>query len=59
MSVKHRHNIVRDTLYDACVRSGVSAGKEIDVGLGSDTGALRPADLLLILGIAVEMFVWT
>ena len=47
VGVKHRHNIVRDTLYDACVRSGISAGKEIDVGLGSDTGALRPADLLL------------
>ena len=27
--------------------SGVSAGKEVDIGLGSETVALRPADLLL------------
>ena len=47
VGVKHRHNIVRDTLVDVCIRSGISVGKEVDIGLGSETRALRPADLLL------------
>ncbi|GJS70528.1 hypothetical protein Tco_0703369 [Tanacetum coccineum] len=33
IGIKHRHNIVRDTLVDICYRSGISAGKEVDIGL--------------------------
>ncbi|KAL6544231.1 hypothetical protein OROGR_010728 [Orobanche gracilis] len=48
VGIKHRHNLVRDTLLDVFFRSGISAGKEVDIGLrdGSDR-SLRPADLLL------------
>ncbi|KAL6538342.1 hypothetical protein OROGR_012330 [Orobanche gracilis] len=48
VGIKHRHNIVRDTFLDVCFRSGISAGKEVDIGLrdGCDR-PLRPADLLL------------
>ena len=48
MGIKHRHNAVRDTLLDVCYRSGITARKEVNVGLtdGID-GALRPADVLL------------
>ncbi|GJR91880.1 hypothetical protein Tco_0215891 [Tanacetum coccineum] len=35
VGVEHRHNIVRDTLIDICFRSGISAGKEVDIGLSS------------------------
>ncbi|GJT36956.1 hypothetical protein Tco_0936821 [Tanacetum coccineum] len=47
IGIKHRHNVVRDTLVDICCRSGVSAGKEVDIGLdrGRDK-PLRPADML-------------
>ncbi|GJV02599.1 hypothetical protein Tco_1336168 [Tanacetum coccineum] len=44
----HRHNAVRDTLVDICFWSGISAGKEVDIGLGGGCDkALRPADMLL------------
>nr|GEX79341.1 hypothetical protein [Tanacetum cinerariifolium] len=33
IGIKHRHNVVRDTLVDICFRSGISAGKEVDIGL--------------------------
>ncbi|GKC44238.1 hypothetical protein Tco_1061960 [Tanacetum coccineum] len=33
--IKHRHNLVRDTLVDICFRLGILAGKEVDIGLGS------------------------
>nr|GEV26714.1 hypothetical protein [Tanacetum cinerariifolium] len=33
IGIKHRHNVVRDTLVDICYRSGISAGKEVDIGL--------------------------
>ncbi|GKE12715.1 hypothetical protein Tco_1416266 [Tanacetum coccineum] len=35
VSIKHRYNIVRDTLVDICFQSRISAGKEVDIGLGS------------------------
>ncbi|GJR59499.1 zinc finger, CCHC-type containing protein [Tanacetum coccineum] len=35
IGIKHRHNVVRDTLVDICLRSGISAGKEVDIGGGS------------------------
>nr|GEW24294.1 beta-myrcene synthase [Tanacetum cinerariifolium] len=33
IGIKHHHNVVRDTLVDICYRSGISAGKEVDIGL--------------------------
>ncbi|GJU20705.1 hypothetical protein Tco_1154047 [Tanacetum coccineum] len=48
IGIKHRHNVVRDTLVDICFRSGISAGKEVDIGLGGGCDKpLRPADMLL------------
>ena len=48
VGIKHRHNIVRDTLVDIYFRSGISAGKEVDIGLGGGRDKpLRPADMLL------------
>ncbi|GJR96990.1 putative reverse transcriptase domain-containing protein [Tanacetum coccineum] len=32
IGIKHRHNIVRDTLIDICYRSGILAGKEVGIG---------------------------
>ncbi|GJV27148.1 hypothetical protein Tco_1383596 [Tanacetum coccineum] len=48
IGIKHRYNVVRDTLVDICFRSGISAGKEVDIGLGRGRDKLlRPADMLL------------
>ncbi|GJR55757.1 hypothetical protein Tco_1406278 [Tanacetum coccineum] len=48
VGIKHRHNIVHDTLVDICFRSGISAGKEVDIGLGGGREKpFRPADMLL------------
>ncbi|GKB13114.1 hypothetical protein Tco_0847037 [Tanacetum coccineum] len=48
IGIKHRHNVVRDTLVDICYRSGISAGKEVDIGLdGGCDKPLRPSDMLL------------
>ncbi|GKB19002.1 hypothetical protein Tco_0852925 [Tanacetum coccineum] len=48
LGIKHRHNVVRITLVDICFRSGISAGKEVDIGLGGGCDkALRHADMLL------------
>ncbi|GKC34857.1 hypothetical protein Tco_1047241 [Tanacetum coccineum] len=48
IDIKHCHNVVRDTLVDICYRSGISAGKEVDIGLdGGRDKPLRPADILL------------
>ncbi|GKE51969.1 hypothetical protein Tco_1487125 [Tanacetum coccineum] len=48
IGIKHRHNVVHDTLLDICFRSGISAGKEVDIGLGGGRDKpLRPADMLL------------
>nr|GEY95000.1 hypothetical protein [Tanacetum cinerariifolium] len=33
IGIKHHHNVVRDTLVDICFRSGISSGKEVDIGL--------------------------
>ncbi|GJR84768.1 hypothetical protein Tco_0155553 [Tanacetum coccineum] len=35
VGIKHRHNIMHDTLVDICFWSRISAGKEVDIGLGS------------------------
>ncbi|GJX80911.1 putative reverse transcriptase domain-containing protein [Tanacetum coccineum] len=46
--IKHRHNVVCDTLVDICFRSGISVGKEVDIDLGGGCDKpLRPADMLL------------
>ncbi|GKD82399.1 hypothetical protein Tco_1349238, partial [Tanacetum coccineum] len=48
IGIKHRHNIVRDTLVDICYRFGISAGKEVDIRLdGGRDKPLRLADMLL------------
>ncbi|GKB38032.1 hypothetical protein Tco_0882974 [Tanacetum coccineum] len=48
IGIKHQHNTVRDTLIDICSPSGISAGKEVDIGLGGDGDkALHRADMLL------------
>nr|GEU66102.1 hypothetical protein [Tanacetum cinerariifolium] len=48
IGIKHRHNVVCDTLVDICYYSGISAGKEVDTGLdGGHDKQLRPADMLL------------
>ncbi|GJY70964.1 hypothetical protein Tco_0474667 [Tanacetum coccineum] len=48
IGIKHRHNIVRDTLVDICYRSGISIGKEVDIGLdGGRDKPLRLVDMLL------------
>nr|GEX04650.1 hypothetical protein [Tanacetum cinerariifolium] len=33
VAVHNNNNVVRDTLVDICYRSGISAGKELDIGL--------------------------
>nr|GEW72593.1 hypothetical protein [Tanacetum cinerariifolium] len=48
IGIKHRHNAVRDTLVDICFQSGISAGKEVDIGLGGGCDkVLLSADMLL------------
>nr|GEV41183.1 invertase inhibitor [Tanacetum cinerariifolium] len=48
IGIKHRHNVVRDTLVDICFRSGISASKEVDIGLNEGRDKpLRLADMLL------------
>ncbi|GJU13631.1 hypothetical protein Tco_1136027 [Tanacetum coccineum] len=48
IGIKHRHNVVRDTMVDICFRSGISARKEVDIGLGEGCDKpLRLADMLL------------
>ncbi|XP_074302946.1 uncharacterized protein LOC141637286 [Silene latifolia] len=48
VGVKHRHNLIRDTLLDICYRSGISVCREVDIGLVDGHGSsLHPTDLLL------------
>ncbi|GJV01714.1 hypothetical protein Tco_1335283 [Tanacetum coccineum] len=48
VGIKHRHNLVRDTIFDICFQSGILAGKEVDIELGGGRDKpLRPADMLL------------
>ncbi|GKE37762.1 hypothetical protein Tco_1461167 [Tanacetum coccineum] len=48
IGIKHRHNVMRDTLVDICFWSGISAGKEVNTGLGGGCDKpLHPADMLL------------
>ncbi|GKC51141.1 hypothetical protein Tco_1073886 [Tanacetum coccineum] len=35
IGIKHRHNVVRDTLVHICFWSGILTGKEVDIRLGS------------------------
>ncbi|GJX84309.1 hypothetical protein Tco_0335083 [Tanacetum coccineum] len=48
VGIKHRHNVVRDTLVDICYQFGISSGKEVGIALGEERDkSLRPADVLL------------
>ncbi|GJY56579.1 hypothetical protein Tco_0455694 [Tanacetum coccineum] len=48
IGIKHRHNVVCDTLVDICFWSGILVGKEVDIGLGGGCDKpLRPANMLL------------
>ncbi|GKD74403.1 putative reverse transcriptase domain-containing protein [Tanacetum coccineum] len=48
VGIKHRHNIVCDTLVDIGFWSAILAGKEVDIGFGGGRDKpLRPADMLL------------
>nr|GEX47540.1 zinc finger, CCHC-type [Tanacetum cinerariifolium] len=48
IGIKHPHNVVHDTLVDICYRSGISVGKEVDIGLdGGRDKPLRLVDMLL------------
>ncbi|GJU59864.1 hypothetical protein Tco_1237630 [Tanacetum coccineum] len=48
IGIKHRHNVMRDTLVDICYRSGISASKEVNIGLdGGRDKPLRSANMLL------------
>ncbi|GKD76290.1 hypothetical protein Tco_1334572, partial [Tanacetum coccineum] len=48
VGIKHQHNVVCDTLVDICYQSGISSGKEVNIGLGGARDkSLRPADVLL------------
>ncbi|GKE99850.1 hypothetical protein Tco_0023201 [Tanacetum coccineum] len=53
IGIKHRQNAVRDTLVDICFWLGISAGKEVDIGLGGGCDkALRPTDIFLPFSIS-------
>nr|GEU82297.1 hypothetical protein [Tanacetum cinerariifolium] len=48
IGIKHRHNVMRDTLVNICFRPEISAGKEVDIGLdGGCDKPQRPGDMLL------------
>nr|GEW81192.1 hypothetical protein [Tanacetum cinerariifolium] len=48
IGIKHRHNIVYDTMVNICLRSGISARKEVYIGLGGGCDKpLRPDDTFL------------
>ncbi|GJZ27148.1 hypothetical protein Tco_0571401 [Tanacetum coccineum] len=48
IGIKHRHNVVRDTLVELCYHSRILACKEVDIGLDEGRGKpLHPADMLL------------
>ncbi|GJY72882.1 RNA-directed DNA polymerase, eukaryota [Tanacetum coccineum] len=48
IGIKYQHNVVRDTLVDISFRSGISAGKEVDICLrGGCDKPLRHTDMLL------------
>ncbi|GJS64283.1 hypothetical protein Tco_0678847 [Tanacetum coccineum] len=48
ISIKHRHNVVRDTLVDICFRLGILVGKEVDIGLGGGCDKpLRPTNMMV------------
>ncbi|GKD20930.1 hypothetical protein Tco_1222633, partial [Tanacetum coccineum] len=47
IGIKHRHNVVRDTFVDICFRSGIPAGKEVDIGLSD--GRDKPLHLVDML----------
>ncbi|GKF04000.1 hypothetical protein Tco_0034668 [Tanacetum coccineum] len=61
IGIKHRHNVLRDTLVDICYRSRISAGKEVDIGLdgGGVTNPYVQRICYFTLGVEGLMSVWT
>ena len=60
VGIKHRHNVVRDTLVDVYYRSGILARKEVDVGLsGGNMGHSDQQTCCSTLGIGAVMCVLT
>ncbi|GKC57780.1 hypothetical protein Tco_1085378 [Tanacetum coccineum] len=59
VGIKHQHNLVCNTLIDICFRTRISAGKEVDIGLGGGRDKpLRPTDMLLYSwDIGLDVFV--
>nr|GEW23042.1 hypothetical protein [Tanacetum cinerariifolium] len=54
IGIKHRLNAMRDTLVDMCFRSGISAGKEIDIELGGGSSPLTQTGMAdFVLGRVV------
>ncbi|KAL5707554.1 hypothetical protein ACHQM5_018444 [Ranunculus cassubicifolius] len=48
IGVKHRHDLVRDLLFDLCRCAGVPSRKGVSLHcISEDVGNLRPADILL------------
>nr|GEV60765.1 reverse transcriptase domain-containing protein [Tanacetum cinerariifolium] len=48
ITIKHWYNVVRDTLIEICLWSGISNGKEVYIGLGGRYDKpLHPTDMLL------------
>nr|GEZ05415.1 hypothetical protein [Tanacetum cinerariifolium] len=48
IGIKHRQNIVRDTLVDLCFRLGIPVSKEVDIGLGGGHDKpLRTVDMMV------------
>ncbi|GKA67976.1 hypothetical protein Tco_0767893 [Tanacetum coccineum] len=48
IGIKHQHNVVGDTLVNICFRSGILAGKDVDISLGVGCDKpLRLVDMLL------------
>ncbi|GKC57739.1 hypothetical protein Tco_1085337 [Tanacetum coccineum] len=51
IGIEHWHNVVHDNLINICFSLGVSARKEVDIGLGGEHDKpLRPKDMLLYSG---------
>nr|GEX15198.1 DIE2/ALG10 family [Tanacetum cinerariifolium] len=46
IDIKHRHNVVRDTLVEICYRSGISASKEVDIGLDGRSSPLTQTGMV-------------
>ncbi|GJU02865.1 putative reverse transcriptase domain-containing protein, partial [Tanacetum coccineum] len=53
IGIKHRHNVVRNTLVDICYRSGISAGLDVCVDLTGSSPLTQTGMANFVLGHAV------